>query len=757
MSEVQVRPFRRADREQLTALVNAHIQAVVPGVSVSVNTVHEPAGARPGRVHRRPLGGRAGHPGGRAAPAGRGRRPPAALRLGRGRRPGLPRHRRDQLAAVLAGGEPLARLGGGGRLADGRLPGPAPVMGGGALARRRRPARPRRVRRAPAVAARPGAVRAGRVRPRRPRRDHPAGQGRRAAPASAPPLEGLRVERSVGESGTRLTARLGDELIGFVEVETNLAEGGRLAHLGGWADVGNLHVAEAYRRRGVATWLVGQAADWLRLARVDRLLAYVWPEEQDQLGLLSRAGFRELTRTARGWPHRSAPGSSPEADATPGPRWAAGPSPPRGLLAASRPSGRASSPYLDKPRGAREHGPQIRLRTLSRVARFADELAEAERVERGDRRGARERRAGVRRGVDDLLLARPRGMISSGATQAERAGRRRAPCRSRGCRPARRPPCSAPSIPCGRARSRSRRRSPARRAVRELRRPFRNASGGTTQPPRPRTGSISTAPTSPFVQAASTRRARDRRPPRPRVGRERDVRVELLREGRAVALAQAARRQRRVAEAVVRALERDEARLAREERRRLDRGRHRVAAALPEQHARAHAGMQRGDALEQRELGVGRVHVAERLHQPARSAPRSRAAPTTARARAAASRSPRRGRRSGSRRRRRGSIRAPRRARSAASPRRSRPPAPRAGAPNAGHSTCSSRATAARDIGPGGSMRISGGSSPVASAEGSGKSLRALVSILLETEPRRGRRAQRLSEQTRFRPVFFAW
>ena len=33
MSEVQVRPFRRADREHLTALVNAHIQAVVTGVS----------------------------------------------------------------------------------------------------------------------------------------------------------------------------------------------------------------------------------------------------------------------------------------------------------------------------------------------------------------------------------------------------------------------------------------------------------------------------------------------------------------------------------------------------------------------------------------------------------------------------------------------------------------------------------------------------------------------------------------------------
>jgi len=39
MSSVEVRPFRRSDREQLTALVNAHVQAVVPGVSVSVNTV----------------------------------------------------------------------------------------------------------------------------------------------------------------------------------------------------------------------------------------------------------------------------------------------------------------------------------------------------------------------------------------------------------------------------------------------------------------------------------------------------------------------------------------------------------------------------------------------------------------------------------------------------------------------------------------------------------------------------------------------
>jgi GNAT superfamily N-acetyltransferase len=123
----------------------------------------------------------------------------------------------------------------------------------------------------------------------------------------AAPVAGLEVRRSVGVNGTRLSACLGDEVIGYIEVDANLADGGRLAHLGGWADVGNLHVREEYRRRGVATWLMGQAADWLGLARVERLLDYAWPEEDDCLALLRRLGFRELTRTARGWVNRSGP------------------------------------------------------------------------------------------------------------------------------------------------------------------------------------------------------------------------------------------------------------------------------------------------------------------------------------------------------------------------------------------------------------------------------------------------------------------
>jgi ribosomal protein S18 acetylase RimI-like enzyme len=124
---------------------------------------------------------------------------------------------------------------------------------------------------------------------------------------SPAPVAGLTVRRALGVNGTRLSACLGEEVVGYVEVAANLTDGGRLAQLAGWADVGNLHVAEAYRRRGVATWLVGQAADWLRLARVERLLDYAWAEEEGCLALLRRLGFRELTRTARGWSRRPGP------------------------------------------------------------------------------------------------------------------------------------------------------------------------------------------------------------------------------------------------------------------------------------------------------------------------------------------------------------------------------------------------------------------------------------------------------------------
>jgi GNAT superfamily N-acetyltransferase len=126
--------------------------------------------------------------------------------------------------------------------------------------------------------------------------------------ADAPPLDGLAVRRSVGINGCRFSAVLGEEVIGYIETEV-LDKGERMSRHGGWADVGNLHVASPHRRRGVGSWLLGQAAGWLRLAGANRLLNYAWLEGTDPGGLnyddyrafLSAVGFRELTRTERGW------------------------------------------------------------------------------------------------------------------------------------------------------------------------------------------------------------------------------------------------------------------------------------------------------------------------------------------------------------------------------------------------------------------------------------------------------------------------
>ena len=324
MSEVQVRPFRRPDREQLTALVNAHVQAVVPGVTVSVNTVMSQLDRDPGEFIVDPWVAERGT----LVADQRGRVVAAAhlLRYGTGAEVGETIRGAGEItwllywpeasywpdstaaadALMAACLDQLRRWQVTRWSADGALPAPG-VYG-----------LPEQWPHIRALYERAGFVHDGHTEivllarvdelPR----------------PSEPPVAGLEVRRTVGINGTRLSGSLGEKLVGYIEVDTNLAEGGRLAHLGGWADVGNLHVDEAYRRRGVATWLVGQAADWLRLARVDRLLAYAWPKEQDQLGLLGRVGFRELTRTARGWHHRSGPGASPEADATPGPPAPAG-------------------------------------------------------------------------------------------------------------------------------------------------------------------------------------------------------------------------------------------------------------------------------------------------------------------------------------------------------------------------------------------------------------------------------------------------
>ena len=315
MSDVRVRPFRRGDRDQLTRLVNAHAEVVVPGMSVSVSTVLGSLERQPGEFIEDPWVSErvtlVAEQRGRVAAAAHLLRYFPDERAGESARdagdirwllywPAAPAGHpcwpdatgaAEALIAACAG--VFGRWGVTRQHAGGELPVPG-VYGV-----------PEQWPHIAALYRGAGFAHTGHTEVvyLAPVEDLPS-PGRNPDP----PLDGLVVSRSVGINGCRLSAVLGGEVVGFIETEI-LDQGERLSRHGGWADVGNLHVAPGYRRRGVGSWLLGQAADWLRLAQVTRLLNYAWLEGTDPGGLnyddyrafLPAVGFRELTRTARGW------------------------------------------------------------------------------------------------------------------------------------------------------------------------------------------------------------------------------------------------------------------------------------------------------------------------------------------------------------------------------------------------------------------------------------------------------------------------
>ena len=312
MSDVQVRPFRRADRDQLTQLVNAHAEAVVPGMSVSVNTVLSSLERQPGEfivdpwvservtlvAEQRNRVAAAAHllryyPDDRAGASARGAGEIRWLLywpLAPAGNPFWPDVTGSAEALIAACAGIFGRWGVTRQHADGELPVPG-VYGV-----------PEQWPHIAALYRRAGFTHTGHTEVVY------LAQVKDLPSADAPPLDGLTVRRSVGINGCRFSAVLGEEVIGYIETEI-LDKGERMSRHGGWADVGNLHVAPGYRRRGVGSWLLAQAADWLRLAGVSRLLNYAWLKGTDPGGLnyddyrafLPAAGFRELTRTARGW------------------------------------------------------------------------------------------------------------------------------------------------------------------------------------------------------------------------------------------------------------------------------------------------------------------------------------------------------------------------------------------------------------------------------------------------------------------------
>ena len=300
MQSIEIRPFRRSDREQLTALVNTHVGAVVPGVSVSVNVLlsqlerePEESVVDPWVAERRTLvalersavvGGAHLLRYGSGEPVGEAYRDVAELRW----LVFTPAAAAAADALLAASLEVMDGWRAAAQWADGALP---------ALGCYGVPAAWPHVREA--------YVRAGFAFDGRVELVLVARVDELPEPGPAP-LERLSVRREVGRFGTQFTGVLDGERVGFVDLDVDQTAGGTRSRLAGWSDVGDLCVAQAYRRRGVGTWLLGHAADWLRLGRVERLVDYAEPGQRDLLAFLEASGFRELSRTERGWARRTA-------------------------------------------------------------------------------------------------------------------------------------------------------------------------------------------------------------------------------------------------------------------------------------------------------------------------------------------------------------------------------------------------------------------------------------------------------------------
>jgi GNAT superfamily N-acetyltransferase len=299
LSSLTVRPFVRRDRDQLAALVNAHVAAVVPGISVSVNALLNQMEREPGEFIVDPWVQErvtlVAEQRGRIVAAAHLHRYGATEEVGESYRDaglirwflclppapywpdsdGASGRMMESCIAVLE--EWGVRR----QYADGTLPAPG-VYGVPAqwpLVRKayeeagfRHDGKIEIVFLASVSELLPGEI----------------------------PLSNLHVRRTVGINGTRFSAVLADQEIGYIEVE-QLGIDGRFVRDSGIADVGNLHVSPDYRRQGVATWLLGEAADWLRIGGVARLLDYASPDETAHIDFLTARGFRELTRTQRGW------------------------------------------------------------------------------------------------------------------------------------------------------------------------------------------------------------------------------------------------------------------------------------------------------------------------------------------------------------------------------------------------------------------------------------------------------------------------
>lgn len=130
-----------------------------------------------------------------------------------------------------------------------------------------------------------------------------AGDLSQVPPPGEPPMAGLVLRRQLGDLATAFNAVLDGEVVGSFEVDDDLTRGGANMAFAGWAEECNHWVREDLRGRGIGTWLVANAGAWLRLGRTSRLMAYVIEDgdAEARTGYYHRFGLSPINRTTRGW------------------------------------------------------------------------------------------------------------------------------------------------------------------------------------------------------------------------------------------------------------------------------------------------------------------------------------------------------------------------------------------------------------------------------------------------------------------------
>ena len=96
-----------------------------------------------------------------------------------------------------------------------------------------------------------------------------------------PPVEGASIHRDLGKFSTRFVARLEGRDVAYVECVADLTQGGQLPALSGWGELSEVETSEAMRNRGLGSWVMRHALEWLRLSRCSRIVLSVARDDEE--------------------------------------------------------------------------------------------------------------------------------------------------------------------------------------------------------------------------------------------------------------------------------------------------------------------------------------------------------------------------------------------------------------------------------------------------------------------------------------------